>query len=67
MLKFKTIKWQNFLSTGNQWTEIFLNRSPSTLIVGENGSGKCLRGVTQIDVRGTEEAEKALRKFLERK
>lgn len=40
MLYFKTIRWMNFLSTGNQWTEIYLNRSPSTLIVGENGSGK---------------------------
>ena len=37
---FKTVRWQNFLSTGNQFTEIKLNRSPSTLIVGENGAGK---------------------------
>lgn len=37
---FKSVRWQNFLSTGNQFTEIFLDRSPSTLIVGENGAGK---------------------------
>lgn len=39
-LYFKTIRWQNFLSTGNQFTEIALNKSSSTLIVGENGAGK---------------------------
>jgi DNA repair exonuclease SbcCD ATPase subunit len=40
MIKFQKISWKNFLSTGNQPTEILLNRSPSTLIVGENGAGK---------------------------
>ena len=40
MIKFTKIRWCNFLSTGNQFTEIDLNRSPSTLIVGENGAGK---------------------------
>lgn len=40
MLYFKVVRWQNFLSTGNQWTEIHLNKAPSTLIVGENGAGK---------------------------
>ena len=40
MILFKTIRWQNFLSTGNQFTEIKLNRSKSTLVVGENGAGK---------------------------
>lgn len=40
MVIFKTIKWKNFLSTGGQFTEIFLNKSPTTLIVGENGAGK---------------------------
>lgn len=40
MLKFKKIKWKNFLSTGNSFTEIDLVRSPSTLITGENGAGK---------------------------
>lgn len=40
MIYFKKVRWQNFLSTGNQFTEIILNKSQSTLIVGENGAGK---------------------------
>lgn len=40
MIIFKTIRWRNFLSTGNVFTEIWLDRSPNTLVVGENGSGK---------------------------
>jgi DNA repair exonuclease SbcCD ATPase subunit len=39
-IQFKKIRWRNFLSTGNQWTEIQLNKSTTTLIVGENGAGK---------------------------
>jgi len=34
------VRWKNFLSTGNQFTEIQLDRNPTTLIIGENGSGK---------------------------
>lgn len=40
MIKFSSIQWKNFLSTGNDWTKIDLARNPSTLIVGQNGSGK---------------------------
>jgi len=40
MIIFHNVKWINFLSTGNVWTEIKLDRNPTTLIVGENGSGK---------------------------
>jgi DNA repair exonuclease SbcCD ATPase subunit len=40
MILFKKLRWQNLLSTGNQFTEILLNKSKSTLIVGENGAGK---------------------------
>ena len=40
MIKFKKIKWKNFLSTGGQFTEIDFTKSSSTLIVGENGAGK---------------------------
>lgn len=40
MIVFKKLRYQNLLSTGNQFTEIDLNRSKSTLIVGENGAGK---------------------------
>jgi DNA repair exonuclease SbcCD ATPase subunit len=37
---FKKLRWKNFVSTGNLFTEIDLARSKSTLIVGENGAGK---------------------------
>lgn len=37
---FKKLRYKNFLSTGNQWTEIDLNKNRFTLIVGPNGSGK---------------------------
>jgi len=40
MITFKTIRWKNFLSTGNQWTEVQLNTDQNTMIVGTNGSGK---------------------------
>ena len=40
MINFKKIAWSNFLSTGNAGTEIQLDRSTTTLIVGENGAGK---------------------------
>lgn len=40
MIVFKNIKWKNFLSTGNVYTEIPLNKHPTTLIMGENGAGK---------------------------
>ena len=40
MIEFKTIKWKNLLSTGNNFTEVNLNGHERTLIVGENGSGK---------------------------
>ena len=40
MIVFKTVRWKNFLSTGNKWTEINLNKVKSTLIVGQNGAGK---------------------------
>ena len=40
MIIFEKIRWKNLLSYGNVWTEVQLQRSPNTLIVGENGSGK---------------------------
>lgn len=40
MLEFKSIRWKNFLSTGDQFTEVYLNRSSTTLILGTNGAGK---------------------------
>ena len=40
MIIFKSIRWKNFLSTGNTFTEINLIKHKSTLIVGQNGTGK---------------------------
>ena len=40
MIVFKTIRWKNFLSTGNLFTEVEFNKHNTTLIVGENGAGK---------------------------
>lgn len=40
MIIFKTITWQNFLSTGQHSTTVNLNNSSTTLIVGTNGAGK---------------------------
>ena len=40
MITFKNIRWKNFLSTGNQWTEVKFNESENTIIIGSNGSGK---------------------------
>ena len=40
MIRFKTIKWKNFLSTGNNWTQINFENSATTLIIGTNGAGK---------------------------
>ena len=40
MIIFEKVRWKNFLSTGNQFTEIDLNRNETTLIIGENGAGK---------------------------
>jgi len=40
MILFEKIRYKNFLSTGNQFTEISFNNSQTTLIVGNNGAGK---------------------------
>ena len=40
MILFEKIRWKNFLSTGNQYIEIDLTKSDTTLIVGTNGAGK---------------------------
>ena len=40
MITFKKVRWKNFLSTGNNFTEIQLDKHRTTLISGENGAGK---------------------------
>ena len=40
MILFEKIRWKNFLSTGNHYTEVKLNENGNTMIVGTNGAGK---------------------------
>ena len=40
MILFEKIRWKNFLSTGNQFSEIDFQKNSTTLIVGSNGAGK---------------------------
>jgi DNA repair exonuclease SbcCD ATPase subunit len=40
MITFTKIRWKNLLSTGNVFTEVQLDKSPTTLVCGENGAGK---------------------------
>ena len=40
MITFKSITWQNFLSTGNSPNTVLLDKSSTTLIIGKNGEGK---------------------------
>jgi len=40
MITFKSIRWKNLLSTGNDFTHIELDKTSTTLIVGDNGAGK---------------------------
>ena len=40
MILFEKIRWKNFLSTGNQYIEVELDKDSTTLIIGTNGAGK---------------------------
>jgi len=40
LIEFQSIRFKNFLSYGNQWTEVSLNSSDTTLVKGTNGNGK---------------------------
>jgi len=40
MIVFKNLRWKNFLSTGNNWSEVNMQKSTTTLVVGHNGAGK---------------------------
>lgn len=40
MINFNVVRWKNFLSYGDHWTELRLDEHNKTLIVGENGAGK---------------------------
>ena len=40
MITFKKLRWKNFLSTGNNWSELDFQKAKTTLVVGQNGAGK---------------------------
>ncbi len=40
MITFQKIRWKNFLSTGNQFTEVDFQKNNTNLIIGTNGAGK---------------------------
>tara|TARA_Y100000310_G_C20664915_1_gene806941 strand:- start:2 stop:1714 length:1713 start_codon:yes stop_codon:yes gene_type:complete len=40
MIIFNVIRYKNFLSTGSRFTEVYLNNTRTTLVLGDNGSGK---------------------------
>lgn len=40
MIHFEKLRYKNFLSTGNNFTEIDFEKAPTTLVVGQNGAGK---------------------------
>jgi len=40
MILFEKVRWKNLLSTGNQFTEVELDKNSTTLILGTNGAGK---------------------------
>lgn len=67
MIKFKKIKWKNFLSTGNLFTEVSLDECRTTLISGLNGHGKCLEPSTSIEISIKDpKIKKKFKKFLDK-
>ena len=40
MITFQTMRWKNFLSTGDNWSTLDFQKANTTLVVGDNGAGK---------------------------
>ena len=40
MIRLKTVRWKNFLATGNRFLEVNLDQDPMMSVVGKNGAGK---------------------------
>jgi len=57
MINFSVLRYKNILSTGNTFTEIKLNSSKNTLIVGNNGAGKCVCINTPIRIQNKKTGE----------
>ena len=68
MIRFKKIRYKNFLSVGENAVEINLDTGGKTLIVGKNGHGKCLRSSTAVDIKfKSSDAERLFKKFIREK
>ena len=66
MINFKHISYKNFLSVGNQPLEYDFIEDQFYLIMGKNGSGKCLRGSTKLDIEIEDAStQKKFERFLE--
>lgn len=57
MLIFKNLKYKNFLSSGNSPIEFNLNKTKTTQLVGNSGSGKCLEFTSKIRLRDKKTGE----------
>lgn len=51
------VRYKNLLSTGNTFTEIQLNKSATTLLLGANGVGKCVYIHTKVRLRNRQTGE----------
>ena len=64
MLIFENISWRNFLSTVNAPTKIELNGAKSNLVLGKNGSGKCIDKFSKIEIAfADKETREKFKKF----
>jgi len=57
MILFHKIRYKNFLSSSNQFTEIDFEKNQSNIIVGANGNGKCVGINTKIKLRNKKTGE----------
>jgi len=56
-IHFTSLKYKNFLASGNATTEIRLDAHPTTLVVGSNGDGKCFCINTSMRLRNRRTGE----------
>lgn len=65
-IKLNKIRWKNLMSFGNYWTEIQLDAHKTTLVIGKNGGGKCLRKSSKINITfDGADTEKVFGEFME--
>lgn len=65
MIIFHKIKYKNFLSSGNKFIKIDLDKNPTTAVSGVNGVGKCLHPDTEIEIEfKSKVVENVFKKFV---